>query len=139
MYSYNQILAAICLWREGRGQSKAALTAIYHVILNRVADQKNRWPKTISGVIMQPAQFSSMTSGSDPNLQKMPVDNGSPDWLAFQDCLAVVETALIADPTQGATNYISVDSQGRIPPSAKGWATAENLTYQIGSFRFFRL
>lgn len=138
MYSYNQILAAICLWREGRGQSKAALAAIYHVILNRVSDPKHRWPKTISGVIMQHLQFSSMTFPGDPNLLRMPIDDGSPDWLAFLDCQAVVATALIADPTQGATNYVSVDARGNIPEGAKDWATADKLTYQVGPFRFFR-
>lgn len=137
--SYNQFLAALVLWREARGQSKAALAAIYHVIINRVSDPKHRWPKTISGVIMQHAQFTSMSHAADPNIARMPIDDGSPDWISFQDCLAVVATALIADPTQGATNYVSVDARGNIPEDAKDWVQADKMTYQVGPFRFFKL
>lgn len=132
--TYDQFLAAICLWREARGSSLPTLTAIYWVILNRTTDSQHRWPRTIPGVVMQPRQFSSMTSPGDPNLIKLPIDNGSPDWTAFQSCLAAIG-APGGDPTSGATNYESLPE----PVPKPSWADPSKITLTLGPFRFYRL
>src|SRR5260370_29420800 len=54
--SYNM---TVCLWREARNQNIDAKRGVYWVIINRANDEKGRWPKTISEVILQPLQFSS--------------------------------------------------------------------------------
>jgi Cell Wall Hydrolase len=141
--TYEQWLAALCLWREARGSSLQALTGIWNVLLNRVNDPGHRWSRTLPGVIMQPEQFSSFNK-SDPNSVKFPMppqpgNPTSPDWRAWLDCQTVVEVAIEADPTHGATNYVSVDKNGDIPEGAKAWATEDKFTVAIGAFRFYKL
>lgn len=137
--SYDEWLAALCIWREARGESLAAKTGVWHVIQNRTADEQRRWPRTIAGVILQHAQFSSFLQ-SDPNcvrfpIQPMPPQTASADWDAFLDCQTVVESPLNADPTQGANSYESLPEGAKRP----AWATVEALTCQIGAIRFYRI
>lgn len=137
--SYSEWLAAICLWREGRGLSLSALAGIWNVIQNRMNDAHNRWPKTISGVITQHAQFSSFLQ-SDPNVTKFPVEPSpgkpaSPDWNAFLDCMTVVTGALNPDNTNGANSYESLPADADKPD----WADPSKMTVQIGPIRFYKL
>lgn len=120
-----------------------ALTAIYHVLLNRVNDPEHRWSRSLISVILQPEQFSSFNK-NDPNSTKFPVppqggNPMTPDYKAFLDCEVVVTNTLGSDPTLGATNYVSVDKDGNIPESAKAWATENKFTVAIGAFRFYKL
>lgn len=139
--NYAEWLSALTLWREARGQSIAVKTAIWHVIQNRSLDSQRRWPRTISGVIQQHMQFSSMTAKGDANLVAWPVEpipgkDGSLDWEAFLDCQTVVESPLNADPTTGATMYESEPVDKR--PT---WTHADKslLTLDLGNTRFYRL
>lgn len=139
--SYDQWLACLCLWREARGESLPCKTAVWHVIQNRTLDQQRRWPRTISGVVAQHLQFSSMTAAGDPNLvrwptQPTPGQAAGADWLAFLDCQTVVESPLNADPTDSANYYESFAE----PPDPKKypWFDPANLTVQIGTLRFYR-
>ena len=132
--TYDQLLEALCLWRESRGQSAAAQAAILAVIRNRATDSRNRWPKTSAEVVTQPWQFSSFNA-SDPNVTKWPTPKNAIEWAAWQQCCNIVETPLTADPTHGATNYESLP-----PGMAKpGWADEAELTTKIGVFSFYRL
>ena len=137
--TYDQWMAALCLWREGRGSSVQALTGIYNVILNRTKDPHNRWPKTIPSVILQHAQFSSFSAG-DPNAVKFALpptsDTATPsaDWAAWLNCVMAVTAPLGADPTNEATNYESCEPD-KLPP----WADKNKMTCQIGAFRFYKL
>ena len=124
---------ALCLWREARGASRPAKAAILAVIRNRAEDKKARWPKTPLEVILQPRQFSSFNS-NDPNAMKLPDPKSKPDWAAWQECVMVVDTALEADPTDGANHYESC-APGQLP----AWAKADAITVEIGPFRFYKL
>jgi Cell Wall Hydrolase len=135
--SYDQFLIALCLFREARGSSLAAMTAIYNVIRNRACDPHKRWRQTISGVILQPKQFSSFNAGSTDAafpVAPEPGQSASPDWVAWQNCLTVVETPLIADNTDGANSYESC-APGELP----SWANPDHLTCTYGPFRFYKL
>lgn len=119
----------------------AVKTAIWHVMQNRMTDERRRWPRTLSGVIQQHLQFSSMTAAGDPNLvlwpvQPIPTQERSADWLAFLDCQTVVESPLNADPTNGANMYESepVDKRPK-------WSNplCSVLTLDLGNTRFYRL
>lgn len=135
--TYDQLLIALCLYREARGCSLAAMTAIYHVIINRTEDPHKRWRRTISGVILQPMQFSSFSADSKDAVfptQPEPGQQPSADWLAWQNCLTVVEAQLLADPTDGANSYESC-APGELP----SWATQDALTCTVGPFRFYKL
>lgn len=130
----SEFVLALCLFREMRGESKAGKAAVLAVIRNRTVDSRHRWPKTTTGVILQPYQFSSFNS-NDPNNRVFP-DVASPGaWQAWLDCCDVVTTPLTADPTNGATNYEAMPP-GTIRPT---WADASKLTIEIGNTRFYRL
>ena len=137
--TYDQWIAALCLWREARGSSVQAMVGIYNVIINRTKDPHNRWPKTIPGVILQHAQFSSF-SFSDPNVVKFPLPPvsdtaiSSADWSVWINCVMAVTAPLGADPTGGATNYES-EPLDKLPD----WADKNKLTTTIGPFRFYTL
>lgn len=134
--SYEEFLAALCLWREARGCSLPCLTAIWWVIQNRAMDSRDRWPKSIPGVILQHAQFSSFTAG-DPNATKFPMATpiGNADWAAWLDCMVAVTTSLGPDPTNGGTNYESIPD----PAERPAWADPSKITLELGPFRFYKL
>lgn len=138
--NYDQFLACLCIWREARNQSLPAKTGVWHVIQNRTTDAQRRWPRTVSGVVAQHHQFSSMTFAGDPNLVAWPVQpnpgtDGGADWMAFLDCQTVVESPLAADPTNGSNMYESLPEGAKRP----AWATDEAFTMQIGAIRFYRI
>lgn len=126
--AYEQIIAALTIWRESRGESKEAQIAVLWVIMNRKADP--RWPNTTSEVCLQAYQFSSFNPG-DPNAVKMP-HHADPSW---QRCLEVVESPGVYDPTAGANHYHSL---GDTQPKPR-WADPKKITVKIGHFTFYRL
>jgi Cell Wall Hydrolase len=98
-----------------------------------------RWPRTIPGVILQHAQFSSFSAG-DPNAVLFPLPPASaaqpsPDWIAWGNAQIAVNTDLGGDPTNGATNYESLPEGAPRP----AWADPTKLTATIGPFRFYKL
>ena len=137
--THEQWMRCLCIWREARGSSLQAMTAINWVITNRLNDARNRWPKTVSGVILQPKQFSSFNL-LDPNSIHFPVEpapnvNPNPDWTAFLNCIITVTAPLGADPTNGANGYESVPNNTPKPT----WADPSKITVTIGPFRFYKL
>lgn len=108
----DSILCRLCLYREARGESLAGKAAVLAVIRNRANDPKNRWPKTLAGVVTQHAQFSSFNA-NDPNVTAWPhppkvstIPNL--DWQAWLDCGAVYDAPLTADSTDGGVYYCDV-------------------------------
>jgi hypothetical protein len=148
----DSILCRLCLYREARGESLAAKTAVLAVIRNRANDPKNRWPKTLAGVVLQPFQFSSFNA-KDPNVTAWPkapiVPSVKPpysaDWLSWLDCCAVWDSPLTADPVAGAQYYCDVskplDAFAReILGHGKTAADLEACkTAQIGRLIFFHV
>lgn len=124
----------LCLWREARGVSPQAMAAILAVIRNRAEDPKKQWPNTMMGVVLQPAQFSSFNA-NDPNAVKLPNPKNKPDWDAWVVCCNVVDTPLLADPTDGANHYESLGPKDKKP----GWCDPNKITCVIGPFRFYKL
>jgi hypothetical protein len=123
--TYEQWIGALCLWREARGEPLDAKRAVWHVILNRLADK--RWPDDIPGVILQRKQFSSFNA-NDPNVSKFPAIGDT----SFQECIDVVTNPL-TDPTEGANHYESCSEMDK-PSWTKGV-----LYTKIGAFRFYKL
>ncbi len=50
------LMLALNVYYEARGEGVSGKAAVAHVTLNRLKD--DRWPKTLSEVILQPGQFS---------------------------------------------------------------------------------
>jgi hypothetical protein len=99
-------------------------------------DPKQRWPRTIPGIILEHAQFSSFLA-SDPNVTKFPLDDGGPDWKAWLKCCAVVTDPRSADLSNGATNYENEPTEPEDKRPA--WAKENPVTATIDGIRFYRL
>lgn len=132
---YGSMLAALCIWRESRGEGLEAKRGVFHVLNNRV--KASGFPKDLTSVVLQPWQFSSFNA-NDPNATKFPRPNDPGAWVAWKDSCEVVETPG-EDPTGGAVFYES------FPPDlldglrvGKPWFKAELMTVQIGKIRFYR-
>ena len=139
--SYQLVLLALVLWREARGRTLNEKLAIAHVIANRATDPQERWPKTLSGVICEHEQFTSIsppksiTPAELSNAVAWPKD-GDPNFL---ECCQIADDFGSAcegpDPTGGATNYYSDPI-----PAIPSWAAdASKETAHIGVFHFFKL
>jgi spore germination cell wall hydrolase CwlJ-like protein len=124
--AYDKLIVALCLWREARGCAQDARRGVLHVILNRSRDK--RYPRVLSEVVLQRAQFSSFTPG-DPNAAKLP----HWDDPAWRQCCDLVDDPG-EDPTSGATHYESC------PENAEPkWANSSKRTAVIGPFEFYKL
>lgn len=78
-----EILLALTIFYEARGEPFEGKAAVAQVVMNRVKDK--RWPDTIEDVILQPKQFSCWNS-------RKPVE---PRWFS-QVFAACLETARMA-------------------------------------------
>lgn len=119
--------AALCAWREARGEGHDGMRAVIHVIANRASAGSKSWAQ----IVYARLQFSSMTYPQDPQLTNVPV---SPDP-QFEDCYAVasaVQAGQDFDLTDGATNYFA-DS---IPMPS--WAASMTETVKIGHQTFYK-
>lgn len=126
-------VAALCIWREMRGESDLARLGCYWVIRNRANDARNRWPKSFYGVVTQKYQFSSFNPG-DPNASLLPHEGNIPDWKAWLECATIVD-APGDDPVAGANAYECLPDNVARP----GWAMSARMVKQIGKTRFYVL
>lgn len=119
--------AALCAWREARGEGRDGIRAVIHVIANRAAKSGKSWAHEV----YRKLQFSSMTYGSDPQLSFIPE---SPDPV-FSDCYEIATTIMDGgdfDLTQGATHYFA----DTIPMPE--WAKTMTQTAKFGHHIFFK-
>ena len=100
----DDILLAMLVWGEARGESKEGRAGVAWVAKNRSV----RRTRPIRSIILQPWQFSAFNA-NDPNRDKMldPVAFGGQE--TWYECLAIATGVLdstIPDPTGGATHYV---------------------------------
>lgn len=122
--AYESLIAALCIWREARGEPIEGKTAIWHVLKNRLIS--GQWGKTMVAVVTSPWQFSSFNSG-DPNSIKFPNPN-DPTW---QECLDVVSSSG-PDITHGAMFYFNPNV---VRPA---WAAKMDLMASFGNHDFYK-
>jgi len=128
---YNNVMAALCIWREARGEPRDGKLAVMWVILNRKNDPHNRWPNTYAKIVLQPLQFSSFNR-NDPNAALL----ATPTDSSFYECCQCVDAPGLSDPTLGANCYHAYPEGDPHWPS---WATPEHFTVKIGKHSFYRL
>ena len=118
------------VYGEARGESRKGQIAVVHVIFNRSADSRRRWPKGIASVCLQKKQFSCWNQ-NDPNRAK--IERLTP---ANPDYRSILETVLAAlrttDPTDGANHYYARS----IP--IPYWAKRMIKTARIGNHLFYK-
>jgi N-acetylmuramoyl-L-alanine amidase len=122
---------ALLVWREARGESRAAKVAVAATVLNRVK-RPTWWGSTVLSVCFKKWQYSSLTDPHDPQLTTWPsVFDGS--WI---ECLQVAQNVLHgAERTTmpGADSYF--DESIAAPP----WATPETCVGRIGRLKFYNV
>lgn len=132
----------LTLWGEARGEPLDGKIAVASVIRNRVkAGQSYR------AVCLAPFQFSCWNDGDDENHRKLMsltrqllMQEPARDTLqpTFLSCARVADqtiAGITADPTKGATHYVTIDLLNAHPPK---WLSAMKLTRVIGNHAFFK-
>jgi len=145
IHTSEQLCLAENMYWEARNQSKAAMLAVSHVVMNRVLDK--RFPNGICEVVYQ---GPTRKSWKDPTLRH-PVKNRCQfSWYCdgksdvppkideelWRETKMLAETFLynynyIIDPTDGATHYHAY----YVTPS---WAKQKKRTARIESHIFYR-
>ena len=127
--SYDELIVALCVWREARGEDYEAKVAVASVIRNRQKDL--RWPSTLSEVVLQPLQFSSFNA-NDPNAVRLPRRSRFADWSAFEECCRAVSESASRDAADGANHYHDTS----IPPPH--WTAQMKHVKQVGKLVFYK-
>ena len=130
-----ELIMAITVYGEARGEPLLGKIAVAHTINNRVKD--NRWPNTVVGVCLQPKQFSCWNE-NDPNCEiltrKLWQLKSTDTSYTWKECLFSafgVVRDYIKDLTEGANHYHT----NSIHPS---WAKQMVKTVEIGHHIFYR-
>jgi spore germination cell wall hydrolase CwlJ-like protein len=143
--AYQLLMAALCVWREARGESGEVQRAVAWTIRNRsnvdegrsVAKQPPRFGgPQLAGVVTKHFQFSSFNAG-DPNATKFPLESEPIGWKAWESCMREVDNVYYAgapDPTNGATHYFDASLDNNLPT----WAQQMTRTAVIGRLRFYK-
>ena len=121
-------LAALCAWREARGEGSEGMRAVLHVIKNR-SRSPGWWGANIVDVILKPSQFSCFLPG-DPNAVKFPASDDAVFAQAL-DLAANVIAGQDEDLTGGADHY---HEQNVFP----AWASKMTRIARIGRHLFYR-
>jgi len=125
----DRFLLALCVWREARGETLAGKKLVASTVINRVKDAKHRWPNTVSGVVLQPMQFSSFNA-SDPNAVKFPTSmSGLSEW---NDCVQAADEALAGNLTTDANHY-------HVAGLRPAWRDETKIVATEGAHVFYRL
>ena len=140
-----EVLLALCLFGEARGESEAAQRAVAQIILNRArhphrvfgSRPEAGWEENLRRVILRPRQFSCFNP-EDPNAPKLlrPLEHESP--AVWKRCLRCARQALAAQNeedrlTGNSDHYFDESLQ---PPT---WADPAKRTVKIGRLHFYRL
>lgn len=126
-YDEGELLTALCIWRESRGERYEAKRGVFCVLRNRCRmSPREGFKSTLQENVLKPWAFSSFNAG-DPNCDKYPASD-DPSWL---DCLHAVRDNGDYDSTKGAQFYFSLPLTA--PPHA--WGPVE-ITAVIGGLTF---
>jgi len=139
---WERYVAALCLWREARGETIEAQEWVVWTMRNRCKPGWWNPSGTLAGAVLHPYQYSSMTAPGDKQLIVFPMSKqpDGPGWVpdqAWMQCMWVVDQVLMtpeyADPSRGADSYYD-DSIG--PPD---WAMPERSRGKKGRLNFYKV
>ena len=106
----------LCVWKEARGDGEIAMTAVAHVIFNRVGAPG--FASTLHDVIYGKNQFSSMSISTDPEYNLTAPSLPGPEYssyLAATNIVNAIVAGTLNDPTKGARYYANLKE------STSGW------------------
>lgn len=119
--------AALCAWREARGEGADGIRAVLHVINNRSKQRNKSW----AFIVYERLQFSSMTYKNDPQLCLVP---DAADQ-RFKMCQALAQSVYDGqddDLTAGSDHYFA---PATVLPS---WASTMTFKKRIGHHDFYQ-
>jgi spore germination cell wall hydrolase CwlJ-like protein len=133
--------AAVCAWKESRGDGQLGIRATLHVLANRVGAVG--FPGNLHDVIYQKNAFTSMSVSSDPEYCLDPTLATGLDLLRWTYAQGVVQSVMDdTDPdlTNGARYYARLDEV------TSGWfyrhivqdSVSHPLVATIGKQSFFK-
>jgi len=125
------IVVAMCLWGEARGEGPLGMLAVANVLTNRATKHDT----SVKAIALQPRQFSTFNA-DDPNrahlVDAWKVDPGS--WGMAIGVATLSLHGLVKDSTEGALNYLTASLHDS--PSAPTWAKDMKVTAKIGNHVF---
>jgi N-acetylmuramoyl-L-alanine amidase len=143
------LVGALTVYGEARGDTQEGRTAVAHTIINRCrarswygkGNGEDLQDHTLSAVCLKPMQFSCWNE-NDPNRNTLSVFKnkglarciGSKDFRACLKALIDALDGFTADPTKGATHYLTIalHNSGKAP----AWSIGDYI--EIGAHRFFK-
>jgi len=131
MTNQDEILGALCAWRENRSGGVPGMTSVLNVLQNRAAARGT----SIYAEAVRPMQFSSMTAKGDPQLTLYPAPD-DPQWAVALSLSAQMASGTLQDITQGATMYYS--PAGMPEGKAPYWAASMQQTVTVAGQIFFK-
>lgn len=126
-HEFQKYCAALCAWREARGEGRDGIRCVLHVIANRA----KLWNKSWAEIVYQKLQFSSMTYPHDPQLTLIPKEP-NPEFVTCYEVADSIWNGGDFDLTQGATHYFA-DSI-----AMPDWAKAMTFIIKIGHHSFYK-
>lgn len=128
MTPQDEVIGALCAWRENRGGQTPGMQSVLNVLVNRATTRGT----SVYAEAVRRLQFSSMTAPGDPNLILYPSPT-DPEWLEALSLASQAAAASLEDITGGATSYYSLSMKE--PPY---WAPSMTRTVTIAGQIFFR-
>ena len=131
-------ILARTMYGEARGEGAAGMTAVAHVVFNRI-DARSWWGRNMVGVCHKPWQFSCWNANDPNRVRLLAVTGADPTFRSASDIAAALTQAQAAgqrsrdDPTNGATHYYAPRIVAR-----PRWATGLQPCARIGGHDFFR-
>ena len=137
--------AALCAWKEARGEGNDGMCAVLHVLNNRTAAPG--FAKTLHDVIYGKNQFTSMSVPSDPEFNLEPGADDESFGAALKMATEMFAVNALppgsipsTDPTRGAHYYANlheIDSDGWFYKDIVLESHFHPVTAQIGKHTFF--
>ena len=128
MTMQDQVISALCAWREARGGGSDGMQSVLNVLQNRAA----RRGTSIYAEVVRKWQFSSMTAPGDPELIMFPTDI-DPQWQVALRLAQSMADGTLSDITDGAIGYYALSMT--TPPA---WAVRMTPTVTIAGQKFYR-
>jgi spore germination cell wall hydrolase CwlJ-like protein len=135
-------ILALTLFGEARSEDINGIVAVGHVIQQRAADSKHRWPTSVRAVCLQPFQFSCWNViGGQRNFDRVrglidQLATGSvPADVAFEECswvAAGLRRGSLRNRIKNSTHY----HVAKMMPRPK-WAQQYIPAAQVGSHVFY--
>lgn len=127
----DEVVGALCAWRENRGGGVQGMQSVLNVLINRAAHRKT----SVYEEAVRKWQFSSMTAPGDANLILYPTAI-DPQWAEALALASQASQGLLSDITGGATSYYA--PAGMPDGKAPSWAATMTETATIAGQIFFR-